>query len=104
LSRARFTLLYILAWVPLAVLYAVVLASQRGIAVSDALWGAAFSIGIAALLAAAGWWLSTRIRYERAHRVCRAGRRRTAGTSRASGAARPPGRNYDWADDAETAG
>ena len=69
MSRARFTLLYILAWVPLAVLYAVVLASQRGIAVSDALWGAALSIGIAAVLGAAAWWLSTRIRYERTHRA-----------------------------------
>ena len=69
MSRARFTLLYILAWVPLAVLYAVVLASQRGIAVSDALWGAGFSIGIAALLGAAAWWLSSRIRYERTQRA-----------------------------------
>ena len=69
MSRARFTLLYILAWVPLALLYAVVLASQRGVAVTDGLWGAGFSIGIAALLGAVAWWLSTRIPYERTHRV-----------------------------------
>ncbi|HEX6053241.1 MAG TPA: histidine kinase [Gemmatimonadaceae bacterium] len=69
MSRARFTLLYILAWVPLALLYAVVLASQRGIAVSDGLWGAGFSVGTAALLGAVAWWLSARIRYERTHRA-----------------------------------
>jgi two-component system LytT family sensor kinase len=69
LSRARFTLLYILAWVPLAILYAVVLASQRGMGIDDALWGAGWTIGVAALLGAAAWWLSTRIRYERTHRA-----------------------------------
>jgi two-component system, LytTR family, sensor kinase len=69
LSRARFTLLYILAWVPLAALYAVVLGSQRGIGIDEALWGASWTIGVAALLGAAAWWLSPRIRYRRAHRA-----------------------------------
>jgi len=67
--RARFALLYVLAWTPLAVLYAVVLGSQRGIDTTSALWGAGWTIGVAALLGAAAWWLSTRIRYERSNRV-----------------------------------
>ena len=69
MSRARFALLYVLAWTPLATLYAVVLGSQRGMNVASALWGAGWTIGVAALLGAAAWWLSMRIRYERAHRV-----------------------------------
>ena len=69
MPRARFALLYVLAWTPLAALYAVVLGSQRGMDAASALWGAGGAIGIAALLGAAAWWLSMRIRYERAHRV-----------------------------------
>ena len=69
MSRARFAFLYVLAWTPLAALYAVVLGSQRGMDVTSALWGAGFTIGVAATLGAAAWWGSTRIPYEFAHRV-----------------------------------
>jgi hypothetical protein len=68
-SRARFTVLYVLAWTPLAALYAVVLGSQAGVDLVDALFGAVSTIGIAALLGGVAWWLSTRIRYEPAHRA-----------------------------------
>lgn len=67
MSRVRFTGLYLLAWTPLAVLYALVLGSQRGVNVESALWGAGASIGAAALLGIGAWWVSRRIRYERAH-------------------------------------
>ena len=68
-SRARFAALYLLAWTPLAALYAVVLATQPRMDVVSALWGAGLSIGSAALLGAGAWWASTKIRYERAHRA-----------------------------------
>jgi hypothetical protein len=66
-SRARFALLYALAWTPLAALYALVLGSRPGIEPSGALWGAAWAIGTAAILGAPAWWASNRIRFDRAH-------------------------------------
>ena len=69
MSRVRFAVLYALAWTPLAALYALVLATQPRMAVSSALWGAGWTIGFAALLGAAAWWISTRVQYERAHRA-----------------------------------
>jgi len=66
-SRIRFAVLYVLAWTPLAALYALVLGSQRGVSVGSALWGAGATIGSAAVLGSGAWWISRRIRYERAH-------------------------------------
>ena len=68
MSRARFAALYVLAWTPLAALYALVLGSQQRIAAMSALLGALSTIGFAALLGAGAWWLSTRIQYDRDHR------------------------------------
>jgi len=68
-SRARFVALYALAWTPLAALYAVVLGSRTEIDFIDALFGAAWTIGSAAVLGGGAWWLSSRIAYDRAHRV-----------------------------------
>lgn len=67
-SRVRFAVLYVLAWVPLTALYALVLGSQRGVNVESAIAGAVATIGAAALLGAGAWWVSLRLRYERAHR------------------------------------
>ena len=67
--RARFALLYVLAWTPLAALYALVLGTQPRMDAASALWGAGWAIGSAALLGAGAWWASTKIRYERAHRA-----------------------------------
>jgi two-component system, LytTR family, sensor kinase len=68
-SRVRFVFLYVLAWTPLAALYALVLGTQPRMDVASALWGAAWAIGSAALLGAGAWWVSTRIQYERGHRA-----------------------------------
>jgi signal transduction histidine kinase len=67
--RARFALLYVLAWTPFAVLYALVLATQPRMDVPSALAGAAWTIGSAALLGIGAVWLSMRVQYDRAHRV-----------------------------------
>lgn len=69
MSRTRFAALYVLAWTPLAVLYAVVLASQPRMDVPNALFGAVWTVGSAALLGAGAWWLSNRVQYERARRA-----------------------------------
>jgi len=68
-SRARFAILYALAWTPLAVLYAVVLASQPDVDAIGALFGAVWTIGSAASLGAVAWWISTRVQYARGHRA-----------------------------------
>ena len=68
-SRARFAALYLLAWTPLAALYALVLATQPRMDVPSALWGAGWTIGSAALLGVGAWWLSTRVQHDRAHRA-----------------------------------
>ena len=68
-SRARFAALYLLAWTPLAALYALVLAMQPRMDVPSALWGAAWTIGSAALLGVGALWLSTRVQWDRAHRA-----------------------------------
>jgi two-component system LytT family sensor kinase len=68
-SRLRFAIFYALAWTPLAVLYALVLATQPGMDVTSALWGTGWTVGSAALLGVVAWWVSTRVQYERAHRV-----------------------------------
>ena len=69
MSRARFAVLYALAWTPLAVLYALVLGSQPRINVASAIMGTIWTIGSAALLGAVAWWISTRIQYARRTRV-----------------------------------
>ncbi len=69
MSRARFAFLYTLAWVPLAALYAVVLGTRREIDPLSAVFGATWTVGTAALLGLPAWWVSTRIRYERGHRI-----------------------------------
>jgi two-component system LytT family sensor kinase len=68
-SRARFAFLYTLAWVPLATLYAVVLGTRRDIDPLSAVFGATWAVGTAAILGVPAWWASTRIRYERSHRI-----------------------------------
>jgi sensor histidine kinase YesM len=68
-SRARFAVLYTLAWVPLALLYAVVLGTRRDIDPLSAIFGATWAVGTAAILGVPAWWASMRIRYERPHRV-----------------------------------
>jgi len=68
-SRARFAVLYALAWTPLAALYALVLRTQRGVDSLSALFGAVWAVGTAAILGVPAWWASNRIRYEREHRV-----------------------------------
>ena len=69
MSRARFAFLYTLAWVPLALLYAVVLGTRRDIDPLSAIFGATWAVGTAAILGVPAWWASKRIRYERAHRI-----------------------------------
>ena len=69
MSRLRFAVLYVLAWTPLAALYALVLATQPRITITSAVLGASWTIGSAALLGAGAWWVSTRIQYERAKRA-----------------------------------
>ena len=69
MSRTRFAALYVLAWTPLAVLYALVLMMQPRMDVASALWGAGWTIGSAALLGVGAWWLSNRMQYARAHRA-----------------------------------
>ncbi|HUQ84009.1 MAG TPA: histidine kinase [Gemmatimonadaceae bacterium] len=67
LPRVRFAVLYALAWTPLAVLYALVLATQPRMDVISAIVGTAWTIGSAALLGAVAWWISTRVQYDRSH-------------------------------------
>src|SRR5687767_13598657 len=69
MSRARFVLLYALAWTPLAALYAVVLGSRAEIDFVSAMFGAGWTIGSAAILGGVAWWLSNRLPYDRAHRA-----------------------------------
>ena len=69
MSRVRFAALYALAWTPLAALYGLVLASQPNIDVASAVMGTVWTIGFAALLGAAAWWISRRVQYGRATRV-----------------------------------
>jgi two-component system LytT family sensor kinase len=68
-SRVRFAALYVLAWTPLAALYALVLATERDVSVGAALWGAGATIGSAAILGVGAWWVSVRVPYRRAHWV-----------------------------------
>ena len=67
MARVRFAILYVLAWTPLAVLYGLVLGSQRDMDVASTIAGTVWTIGSAALLGAIVWWLSTRIHYRRTH-------------------------------------
>ena len=67
MSRVRFAVLYVLAWTPLAALYALVLGSQRGVSVASALWGAGVTIASAAVLGVGAWWVSLRVPFDRAH-------------------------------------
>jgi len=66
-SRARFASLYSLAWMPLWALYALVLTTRPGVDPVSAMLGAGWAVGTAAILGVPAWWLSHRIRYERAH-------------------------------------
>jgi len=68
-SRARFAFLYVLAWMPLAALYGVVLATRPGVDPLSAFFGAVWSVGTAAILGLPAWWASTRIRYARGTRI-----------------------------------
>lgn len=61
MSRLRFALLYWLAWVPFAVLYATIIGSQQGVRLGDALWGGAGTAGVAALLGLGVWWSTARL-------------------------------------------
>ena len=69
MSRARFAFLYTLAWVPLAMLYAIVLGTRRDIDPLSAIFGATWAVGTAAILGVPAWWASMRFRYERRHRI-----------------------------------
>jgi sensor histidine kinase YesM len=69
MSRVRFAVLYTLAWTPLAALYALVLGLQRGVNFESAVVGAGATIGSAAVLGLGAWWVSLRVRYDRAHRL-----------------------------------
>ena len=69
MTRVRFAVLYILAWVPLAALYALVLGSQPQMDVGSTLIATVWTIGSAALLGSIVWWLSNRIQFERSHRA-----------------------------------
>jgi sensor histidine kinase YesM len=64
-SRTRFAFLYILAWMPLAALYGIVLATRPGVDPLSAFFGSVWAVGTAAILGVPAWWASTRIRYER---------------------------------------
>jgi sensor histidine kinase YesM len=66
-KRVRFAILYVLAWLPLAALYALVLGSQPDMDVSSTLMATLWTVGSSALLGAVVWWLSTRIQFERSH-------------------------------------
>ena len=67
MARVRFAILYVLAWTPLAVLYGLVLGSQRNMDLESTIAGTVWTIGSAALLGAIVWRLSTRIHYRRTH-------------------------------------
>ena len=69
MARVRFAVLYVLAWVPLAALYALVLGSRPGMDVFSTIMATIWTIGSAALFGAIVWWLSNRIQFQRAQRV-----------------------------------
>jgi len=66
-ARVRFAVLYILAWVPLAALYALVLGSRPEMNVFSTVMATLWTIGSAALLGSVVWWLSRRIQFVRSH-------------------------------------
>lgn len=69
MPRVRFAILYVLAWVPLAALYALVLGSRPEMDVFSTIMGTLWTIGSAALLGSVVWWLSTHIQFHRANRA-----------------------------------
>jgi two-component sensor histidine kinase len=50
-------------------LYGLVLITQRGVDPLGAIMGALWAVGTAAVLGVPAWWVSNRIRYERAHQI-----------------------------------
>ena len=69
MARVRFAVLYVLAWVPLAALYALVLGSRPGMDMFSTIMATIWTIGSAALFGAIVWWLSNRIQFQGAQRV-----------------------------------
>jgi sensor histidine kinase YesM len=66
-ARVRFAILYILAWLPLAALYALVLGTRPDMDVFSTVMATLWTIGSAALLGAVVWWLSNRLQFQRSH-------------------------------------
>jgi hypothetical protein len=66
-TRVRFAILYVLAWVPLAALYALVLGTRPGMDVFSTVMATIWTIGSAALLGAGVWWLSNPLQFRRKH-------------------------------------
>jgi sensor histidine kinase YesM len=66
-ARVRFAILYILAWLPLAALYALVLGTRPDMDVFSTVMATLWTIGSAALLGAVVWWLSNRLPFQRSH-------------------------------------